>query len=305
MATLNMSEWLKTEGPLAPALRRGVVKKFAEGSSLLGGGAFPMETIGGPGLPFAKSNSLPTTAARAVGETYTASAGNVDPGYEPLKIYGGISTFDAFQVRTGSGNRRASEAEDFVEGLAKNFDRDFIKGDADTNPRVIQGLQNRLTGNQFYDPADGALTFTRLLEAKRRVSKATHIVCGDVMSNHFAIAAMDTTVGGYITRTKNEMGEEILRVAGLNMITMAEDATDTDIFPFTETGTTTSVYVLALGLDRCHGIQNQFPNAEDLGRNPANGVQYNTVIDWYVSFALEHTKSACRYGGITDAAITL
>ncbi len=302
MATITMAEWLKTEGPNAPKLRRGIARKFYDGSALLKAG-FPFDTSGEAGEAYAQEASLPSSTARAVGEEYTASHGTTDLGYEPKKIYGGRSTFDSFQVRHGIGSRGRTDGAR-AEGMAKNFDRDVFVGDAGSDPRVINGLVNRLSGDQAYAPGAGAMTITRLLEAKRRCKGANVIAMGEIQANHLIIASMDTDVGGQIERTKDEMGVEVTRIVGLNVVPLKEDADDTAILGYTEAGTSTSAYVMAWDLDKLHGTQTSFPEATDAGINDG-GTQYNTVVEWFVSIVLGHDKCAVRYSGITNAALTL
>jgi hypothetical protein len=225
-------------------------------------------------------------------------------------IQGGISNFDDFQVQTGSGSRRALEAESFIEAVGRNFVRDVLKGDDSSDPRIIRGLQLRLTDStadtgNLLAPGAGAATITRFLAVARLVRNPTHYIMSRAMKDKLAIAAMDTSVGGYITRDKDEMGAEVMVVAGLRVIVADRDATDAIILPFTEASSTTSVYCVSLGPLAMHGIQVRPPNVRDLGLDPTNGTQHNTVVNWEASFMLEGEKNAARYSQITDAAITL
>ena len=83
------------------------------------------------------------------------------------------------------------------------------------------------------------------------------------------------------------------------------DEADAEILDFSEATSTTSAYFVSFRPDMCHGIQVKPATVEDLGRDPSNGVQYNSVVDWYASFILRHDRAAVRWSGITDAAVTL
>ena len=302
MPMMTMPEFLKTE---APAPDRAVTRLFVEEGRLFR--AIPWENTNQAGVPFNKQTGLPSTAARAVGETYTASTGTVEPGFEAMKIYGGVAQFDSFQVATGSGGRRALEVASKVESAVRNFTADFVKGDSTSDVRVVNGLQNRLTdtSKNLYSPGTGAATITRGLTAKKMARKPTHIIMGEGLHNRFTVAAHNTAVGGYITRDKDAMGEEVMRLFGLPVIVVERDETDAEILDFSEASSSTSMYFVSFGPDMCHGAQVAFPRAEDLGRDPTNGTQYNTVVDWYATFMLRHDRAAVRWSGITDAAVTL
>jgi hypothetical protein len=306
----SMTEFLKTE---MPKPTRAVIKKFVDVSQILR--VIPWDSIIGPGSPFNRQTGLPTPTKRAVGETYTHSQSTIDPGFEALKIQGGKSTFDAFQVATGGGSRRTTEIEAFLEAIALNFNRDFIKGDQATDPRDFDGLQVRLSGAQVIqaDPAAGTvhpLSIKQALETKKRVRNPTHWVMSDSHQNWLTVMAHDRTVGGYITRTKDQMGDEVMNFCNLPVQVLDVDAEDTEVLDFTEAVTAggndgSSIYCVSFRPDRLHGIQNAFPQGKDLGLDPTNGTQYHAVVDWYAAIKMEHARSAARLRDIADAMPTL
>lgn len=308
----TMVEFQKTEMPPAT---RAVVKKFVETSVLLG--VIPWDNIAGPGDMMMAQTALPTITKRAIGETYVHSQGTYDPGFEALKIQGGLSKFDRFQVLTGSGRRRTQETEAFLEAIALNFDRDFVKGDQDTDPRDYFGLQARLNRlpNQVLsaDPIGGTLkplSMSVALAAVTQTANPTHWVMSKEMRNWITVTANNTAVGGYITRSKDDMGKEVLMFCDLPILAINKDSTDTKILDWLETITAggsggTSIYCVSFRPDRLHGIQNSFPTAVDLGQDPTNGTQYNTLIEWLASIKLEHYRSATRVRDIANALLTL
>lgn len=302
MATMTMFEFLKTEAPLP---QRMVAKLFTDEEPFFN--VFPFQTKATSGEPFNRETALPATTARAIGEEYVSTTGTVDPGFEPMKIQGGISAFDRFQVETGSGERRVVEAMGFVESVARNYLRDFIKGDDSADPRIIRGLQLRQTVVDVNHIVGGdvAGTITKFLQAKTACRKPTHWLMGTALSDKLTIAAHDTTVGGYITRSTDEFGLEVTILANLPIIRIDRDGSDTEILGFTEANTTTSAYCVSLRSDMVHGLQAAPPAAVDLGVDPSNGTRFNTLVDWYATVMVRHERGAVRYSGITDVAITL
>lgn len=308
MAMMTMAQFLTTE---APDRERAIAKLFV-GDARSGGGsqlfrAIPWENRPQAGIFYNKQTAIASTAARAVGETYTASTGTVEPGFEPMKIYGGIAQFDAFQVATGSGSRRALEIAGKVESARRNFTADFIKGDSATDIRVVNGLQNRLTdtSKNLYAHGTAAFTITAGLAALDMARDCTHIICGRGLHRRITVAAHNTAVGGYITRGKDEIGAPVVMLFDKPLIPVENDEADTEILDFSETGSTTSMYFVSFRPGMCYGAQVKPPTVEDLGRDPTNGTQYNAVVDWYANFVIEHDRAVVRMSGITDAAVTL
>ena len=302
MAMLTMAQFLTTE---APDKDKAIAKLFVEEGRLFR--EIPWETSAQAGVPFNKQTGLPGSAARAVGETYTASTGTVEPGFEAMKIYGGIAQFDAFQVATGSGSRRSFEIASKVESAVRNFTADFVKGDTASDPRVVNGLQLRCTDTtkNLYAPGTGAPTITHGLTAKKMARKPTHVIMGEGLHTRFSVAAHNTAVGGYISRTKDGMGEEVMMLFGLPVIVVERDETDAEILDFSEASSSTSLYFVSFRPDMCHGVQVAPPRVEDLGRDPTNGTRYNALVDWYATFMIRHDRAVVRWSGITDAAVTL
>jgi hypothetical protein len=299
---MTMVEFLKTE---APDNERGVARLFVEAEPLFR--ALPWETNAQGGWPYNRQTSLPGNSNRAIGESYTPTPGTVEQRFEPLKIHGTVIPFDMHQLRTGTGNRRALEAEGALEGVARDFVRDMIKGDDSADTRNMRGLQARLTdtNNNLFAPGVGPATIENFGLVKRLAERPTAWIMGSPLANKVMVASHDTSVGGDIGRTKDEMGEEVLRLCGLPIIEVDRDSSGADILGFTEASTTTSAYCVSLGLTMMHGIQTAAPMVEDLGRDPSNGTLINAIIDWDASFILRHARAAVRYSQITNAAIEL
>lgn len=301
--TMTLIEFLKTEPPPAQSMP---TKKFVETSPLMA--SIPWELAAGTGTPYNQEASLPSTTARAVGETYTHSQGTYNPGFEPLKIYGGKSNFDAFMVRSGRGSRRAIEALAFTESVARNWERDFFKGSTTSDPRPVQGLQSRLTdtSRNLFSNGTAAATIRNFKRAKKLGVNLTHIAMGEDMKIRVDTAASNSSVGGSVFMRRDEnLGMEVTFLVGLPILVITRDETESDILDFSEASSTTSVYFLSLRPDMLHGAWHGPPQMVDLGRDPVDGTQYNSVLDWDASTVLEHPRAAVRMSAITDAAITL
>jgi len=298
---MPMVEFLKTE---APNEEKAVVRKFLETEPFFA--AWGFETRAQSAVPFNRQEKLASTTSRAVGELYAPSHGVLDPGWEPMKIQGGISPFDVFQMETGDGNRRQTEAEDFVESVGRNYIKSVFKGDDSTDPREIRGLQLRQTiiGTNLLTQSAGAATMLQVHRAIDLCRRPTHIAMGKGLRTRFSVAASDTTVGGYITKGEDDFGKKVMVIAELPVLVIGEDASDTAILGFTEANDTTSLWILSLLPNMTHGIQVSPPRAVDLGIDPSNGLRANILMDWKASFIVRHLRAAVRYENITDIAVT-
>lgn len=300
---MTLIEFNKTEPAPATAFP---TKKFIETSALMAN--YPWEVAVGTGQAFNQEADLPATNPRAVGETYSNTKGVYDPGFEPLKIYGGKNNFDAFLVRSGRGSRRAIEAAAFLESVALNWESDFFKGDTTSDPRPLQGLQNRLTdtAKNLFVNGDAAATIRNFKRAKNLGRNITHIAMGEELKVRVDTAASNNAVGGAVFMRKDEnLGMEVTFLVGLPILEIGRDELDNLILDFSEAASTTSAYFLSLRPDMLHGIWHGPPVMVDLGRDPTTGVSFNSVLDWDAGTVLEHPRAAVRMSGITDAAITL
>lgn len=304
MAILTMAQYLVTEPP--PPAQFGATQLFLEEAGAFYS-ALPFETVNQLGVHHNKQTALPSSAARAIGETYTASVGTVEPAYEAMKVYGGTVQFDRLQVETGNGSRYVSELADKAQSAARNFIADFFKGDTASDPRVVNGLQNVLTdtSKNLYSPGTGAATYTRFETAKKMCRRPTHVLMGEGLHTRFSAALQATGSSGYVTRTADETGMPIMRLGGLPVIVVERDEADAEILDFSEASSSTSMYIVSLGPSMLHGVQQKLPRAEDLGLSGENGVQYNGVVDWPATYIRRHDRCAVRWSGITDAAVTL
>lgn len=283
--------------------KAGVMMKFAETSDLLR--VLPFEGIAGNSLKYNVEETLPGIGFRGVNESFTESTGILNPKVESLTIAGGDLDVDKFIVDTMGQDQRAVQEAMKVKALSLAWTKTFIKGDSEADPREFDGLQKRLAGDALIENhATGAgLSLAKLDEAIDAVDGATHILMSKSVRRRLTVAARTQSVGGNITYTKDEFGRQVAMYNDLPIVIIDKDNENNDILGFTETGSTTSVYVVALGEGQVSGLQNGGMDVRDLGELETKSA-FRTRVEWYSGFGVFTPRTAARLKNITDAAAT-
>jgi hypothetical protein len=313
MAALTLVEAAKME--TGDVYRQGVIEKYYGSSSIMAN--LPFQDIAGNSLKYNREETMPGIGFRGVNEAYTASTGIINPMTEGLVIAGGDLDVDKFIVDTmGAGQRSVREGMK-IRALAQAWTAKFINGDIASDPREFDGLKVRVTGDQLIaaGTTDGgtALSLAKLDQAVDQTMDPTHLIMSKAMARKFSAAARSSSVAGYVTYDKNEIGMRVMRYNDLPILTVDLDHEGSEIMPFTETsytssawgGTATSgsIYVVSMGADGLTGIQNGGVSVRDLGEledKPA----FRTRVEWYNGIAIFGARSVTRLGSIANSAIT-
>lgn len=290
--------------------RSAIIELFAQGSDILR--TLPFDTIQGNALRYNREETLPGIGFRGVNEAYTESTGVINPVTEPLMIAGGDLDVDVFILDTMGQDQRAVQEAMKTKALALRWSQAIIKGDNTVDARVFDGLQVRLTGTQKIAAgatANGTpLSLGKLDEAIDAVENPTHLIMNKTMRRRLSAAARTTTVGGFITYSKDEFGRSVTVYNDLPILIIEQDNLGNEILPFTEaatsgTATATSIYVVSFTEGRLQGIQNDVMSVRDLGELQTQPVK-RTRVEWYAGIALFHPRAASRLWSISDAAVT-
>ena len=283
--------------------KAGVLKKYAETSEILR--LLPFESINGNSLRYNVEETLPGVGFRGVNGSYTESTGIINPKVESLTIAGGDLDVDKFIVDTMGADQRSVHEAMKIKALALAWTKTFIKGDSESDPATFDGLQKRINGDALIlNHASGAgLSLAKLDEAIDAVDGANAILMSKAMRRRLTVAARTTAVGGNIGYTIDEFGRQVTTYNDLPIVIVEKDNENVDILGFTETGSTTSIYVVAFGEGMVSGLQNGGMDVRDLGELEAKPA-LRTRIEWYSGFGVFAPRSAARLKNITDAAVT-
>lgn len=283
--------------------KAGVLMKYAESSDVLR--VLMFESIAGNSLKYNVEETLPGIGFRGVNESYTESTGIINPKVESLTIAGGDLDVDKFIVNTMGAAQRVVQESMKIKALALAWTKTFVKGDSESDPREFDGLQKRLAGDAIIENhgSGAGLSLAKLDEAIDAVDNPTHILMSKSVRRRLTVAARTSSVGGNITYTVDEFGRQVAKYNDLPIIIADKDNTNTDILGYTETGSTTSLYVLSMGEGAVNGLENGGMSVRDLGELETKPA-LRTRIEWYSGFGVFAPRSAARLKNITDAAAT-
>ena len=291
------------------AVRSAIIEMYAGSSDVLAN--LPFENITGNSISYNQEASLPGVGFRGVNEAYTPSTGILNPITERLVIAGGDLDVDKFIVDTQGEAQRTVHEEMKVRALGLAWTRKFIKGDTSSDVREFDGLQTRVTGDQVISAGStsggAALSLAKLDEAIDQTFQPSAILMSKALARKFSAAARNTSVGGYITWDRNELGARVLAYNDLPIWTVDLDNTETAILPFTEAASTgastaTSLYIIGTGPMGLTGIQNGLIEARDIGELEGQPA-FRTRVEWYNGLAIYHGRAVTRLQHIGDLAI--
>jgi hypothetical protein len=289
-------------------LTEGVVEIFAKNSPILQN--LPFDTIKGGALRYIAEETLPGIGFRGVNEAFDQSVGVLNPLFEPLVIAGGELDVDNFILRTEGEGRRTGETARKVKALSLHWTAKFIKGDSVTNVRELDGLQTRLVNRQSISagstPGGSAVSLFSLdLLASLVEGSNRFYIMNTAMKLRLSQASRDDNVGGHVTFTPNNFGQQIMSWNGIPVMEMLRDNLNDDILGFDEVAeggggaTATSIYCVSFDADHLHGIQSGPVMVTDLGDiivKPAK----RTRVEWDCGIVIRHPWSAARLNSCAD-----
>jgi len=288
-----------------------IIEMYARSSDILANMQFT--NIGGSAMSYNREETLPGIGFRGVNESYTASTGIINPQVEPLVIAGGDLDVDMFILKTMGMGQRSVQEEMKVKALALAWTKAFVKGDSTSDPRELDGLQARLTGNQLIENGttnggDG-LSLAKLDELIDSVDSPTHLLMNKTHRRLLTVAARTYTVGGFITWELGAFGRKIAYYNDLPIMIVDTDNNGDDILPFTELGytgdaaTASSIYCVAFGDGKLQGLQTEPMNVRDLGELEEKPAM-RTRVEWYAGMAMFHGKAAARLRGVKNDTVS-
>jgi hypothetical protein len=297
---------------LAPDMTtQTVIEQYARESDILR--ELPFENIQGTGKHYNQEDKLPGVGFRGLNEAYEEDTGVVNPQSEALKIAGGDLDVDKAIIDMQGEETRSTHEMMKVKALALMWTRNFLKGDSRSNPRIFDGLQVRLVGQQVIAnaAAGGPLSLYKLDEAIDATDSPTHLIMSKASRRRLTGAAR-AGLGGTINFTTDAFGRQVTTYNDLPILIADRDNNDDQILAFTETSpdgasstTCSSIYVVSFGDMKITGIQGAVGgvygiSVRDLGELDIKPAM-RTRVDWYNAIACYHGRAAARLAGITDA----
>lgn len=289
-----------------------VIEQFRRNSDVLD--AMRFDPMMGSAYQFHRESALPSTAFRGLNEDFTPNQGVLSPQVEAVKICGGQIKVDRAMFKMHGPGAYARQRNMKTKAITRKITTNIIQGDATSDGREFDGLAARIPIGDDHALSNGstsggdALSLANLNQAiYDMTAEPTHLLMNRRLKARLIDAAASTTVGGYITHTKDEMGREVTMYAGLPILSGYPPSLSDDFLPFTEAATgggatASSIYIVSIREDGLHMLQ-----VGDLDvlepQRVSEGVGITQDIEWLLLMAIEDQFAVTRLHSIKDAAI--
>lgn len=202
---------------------------------------------------------------------------------EVLKIAGGDLDVNLDEVGQAPGRRATLEAG-MVRNLSRFLNRVLINGVTSKDPRDPNGLFHRVT---VKNTIDGGVTSKTLTQGLKLIPRATHLlIAGTTIQQGRFQVVWDKDAFGNRVPSFGWMDDEQGYLTPIILAGLDEHAE-----PIQMKG----AFVLRLGEDGVHGVQNGAPQVDDLG-SLAHAPILRTRIEWLINLA-DHPDSIAYITG--------
>lgn len=311
---------------------KGVINTFIQWSPVMD--MLPWTTTGTLDVQVIRTKSLPTIAGRKIGGTYTASVGNYEPIVERAAGFGGIINLDKVytKIKNTPVDPMASQIDLANTAMALYFNNVFINGvpTSEAGYDSITGLWHRLitdlTAQQVQANASGldvspdasslAANQLVLIDKVHEVLSLMPLGCDAMFMNRImklrlesalrASGMLSTTVDQYSRtwQTFGAGGPKIVDIGGTDPTSNTSyiiGNVETDAGTALTGGDTTSIYFVKFGENALGGWDLYPLDAQNLGLDPTNGLQYNYLVDWTCGIYIWNPLSVGRLYAVVAA----
>jgi len=294
---LTLVEAAKLAANNGETKKAAIIEIFAAESDLLR--TMPMLSIQGNSYAYNVEATLPGIAFRGINGSFSESTGIINPQSEALKIAGGDLDVDTALVKTMGASVRGYHEAAKARALAREISYILLEGAAATSPTEFDGLKARVptTGAQAVENngASDALSMRKLDEAIDKCDNPTHIIMNKAMLRN--IKAFFRAGTNNIEMMEDEFGRPLTSYAGLPIL-VSDRSGDRAALGFTESSKT-SIFVVNMGVNTYHGIQNGGIEIRDLGELQT-APKFRTRVEWMCGQVIEHPRAVSRVWKIAD-----
>lgn len=301
--------------------KRGVVQLFPEYSDILR--VLPLKNAPGGRYGYFREGQLPTNMGfRGINETPQEGHGIVNDFTEQCFPIAGNIDVDRALINRFGPDRRATEEAMSIKSKAEVWTRTFIEGDNQSEPREFTGLKQRLKvvggsvdGTNYESRlvangtgSGGAAPSLKQLDATINIVEGcTHILMNRFLKMRLIAAARDTSLSGFITHDKDDMGKRITRYGDVEIITGYGISKHGELLNFNEVAyggggaVTTSIYCINFSEMGVCGIETSPMEVTDKGLLD-DCVNYRTNVEHDCGIVIESPYAVARLSSITNAA---
>ena len=278
-------------------LLQGVVETIIKDSPILQ--RLPFIEIVGNGLTYNREATAPTAGFFDVGDTWTESTPTFTQQTVTLKIMGGDADIDNFLIATRSNLQDLQSAVVQLKAKAVQhlFEQTFITGDATTNPKEFDGLDELTDPSQELSMGanGGSLTLDKLDELIDTVKGGKPDLFLMSRRSRRIINKLARSAGSFLETDRDEFGQMLQFYDGIPIGVsdyIADDQTQ---------GTSTdcsTIYTFQMGEGALVGLTApgglQVERVGSLESKDAS----RTRIKWYTSLALFNAVNMARLIGV-------
>ncbi len=278
-------------------LLQGVIETIIKDSPVLQ--RIPFIEIVGNGLTYNREATAPTAGFFDVGDTWTESTPTFTQQTVTLKIMGGDADIDNFLIATRSNiqDLQSAVVQLKAKAVQQLFEQTFITGDATTDPKEFDGLDELTDPSQELSMGvnGGSLTLDKLDELIDTVKGGKPDLFLMSRRSRRIINKLARTAGSFLETDRDEFGQMLQFYDGIPIGPsdyIADDQTQ---------GTSSdcsTIYAFQMGEGALVGL------------TPPGGLQVERVgsleskdasrtrIKWYSSLALFNTVKLARLIGV-------
>ena len=275
----------------------GIIETIIKDSPILQ--RIPFIEIVGNGLTYNREATAPTAGFFDVGDTWTESTPTFTQQTVTLKIMGGDADIDNFLIATRSNlqDLQSAVVQLKAKAVQQLFEQTFITGDATTNPKEFDGLDELTDPSQELSMGvnGGSLTLDKLDELVDTVQGGKPDLLLMSRRSRRILNKLARTAGSFLETDRDEFGQMLQFYDGIPI-------GPSDYIPDDQTQGTSSdcstIYTFQMGEGALVGLTApgglQVERVGSLESKDAS----RTRIKWYTSLALFNAVKLARLIGV-------
>ena len=278
-------------------LLQGVIETIIKDSPVLQ--RIPFIEIVGNGLTYNREATAPTAGFFDVGDTWTESTPTFTQQTVTLKIMGGDADIDNFLIATRSNlqDLQSAVVQLKAKAVQQLFEQTFITGDATTNPKEFDGLDELTDPSQELSMGanGGSLTLDKLDELIDTVKGGKPDLFLMSRRSRRIINKLARTAGSFLETDRDEFGQMLQFYDGIPIGPsdyIADDQTQGTSSDCSTIYTFQMGEGALVGLTAPGGLQ-----VERVGSLESKDAS-RTRIKWYTSLALFNAVKLARLIGV-------
>lgn len=301
---MNLVELQKIAVNRGDNMADAVIQNFLETDAFFG--AMQFNTFGGSfSYGWNEEKTLPTASTRSLNADYTASAGETKQEQEALKVYGGKIQVDSVMADQLGMEVVMKKQESQMKAIRLKIINDFFNGSSASDVTSMDGLKSQIPTtsagrvDKGYVVANGGGALSR-----KKLDELIGNTDVDTNSVIFADKMVPFYINQYgeslVTFDKNEFGVPQARYGDIPIITVDRNNLNSKILGFSESGSTSSLFLTNLDVDKVSMLSGQ---SGMTSKETSSGSIDSYQMDWLLALAIQGQYNAGRLAGFTAASM--